>query len=267
MGILLFLAPVLAFSFTFFEGSSYEKILSKMEEARIVYLGEIHDRKDIHKFQLRVLRDLHSRGHKLILLMEAFQQPFQDVLDMYIEGEIDEEEMLSRTEYKKRWGFDRELYAPLWRFARENYVKLFALNVPTELIREARKKELSQLAGIYLPKKVMPFKEKHKEYLKEAFEKHKGSKEEIFFRIQLLWDMGMAYKVAKTALAYPQHKLVVIVGSGHVWRGYGIPERVNFLLGEMPQAVLWVEEDIIYFLFSKDFSKDSSSTNSRREPN
>ncbi len=258
---------LLAKEFHFYEGVGFERVLSRMEEARVIYLGETHDRKDIHQLQLRILEELHRRGHKLILLMEAFQQPFQDALDEYVECEIEEEEMLKRTQYYKRWRFDKELYAPLWRFAKENYIKLFALNVPSELIKQAREKGVENLKSRYIPPKVKPFHDKHKEFLREALGEHKGTHEEPFFRVQLLWDTGMAYKVAKTALAYPNHKLVVIVGSGHVRRGYGIPERVNFLIGEIPQAVLWIEEDVAYFLFSKDFSKESSSANSSKEPN
>ena len=254
-------------NFIYFKDSSYKEMLSYMERARVVYLGEIHDRKDVHELQLRVLRDLYRRGHHLILLMESFQQPFQDALDEYVNCEIDEKEMLARTEYMIRWRFDPQLYAPLWRFAKKHNIKLIALNVPTELIKEVRKKKLEDVKSRYIPSKIMPFHDKHKEFLRKVLEGHRSSDEERFFRVQLLWDMGMAYKVAKTALAFPDHKLVVIVGSGHVKRGYGIPERVNFLMGKISQAVIWVEGDRVYFLFSKDFSKESSSTNSKSEPN
>jgi len=111
----------------------------------------------------------------------------------------------------------------------------------------------------------MPFREEHKAFLLEAMGKHRKAVKKSFFNIQLAWDMGMAYRVAKTVVAHPGAKLVVIVGSGHVWRGFGIPERVNFLLGELPQLVSYVEEDEVHFLFSKDFSRESSSTNSSSE--
>lgn len=255
-------------SFFFFRASSYEEFISYAGQSRVIYLGETHDREDIHRFQLKVLKELLSKGHKLVILMEAFQQPFQEALDDYVNCEIEEDEMLRRTQYKKRWGFDKELYAPIWRFAKENYIKLFALNVPTELLREVRKEGIEKVVSRYLPGRLTPLREKHKEFLRKALGEHsKKINEDRFFNVQLTWDTGMAYKIAKTALAYPQHKLVVIVGSGHVWRGYGIPERVNSLLGELPQLVIYFEEDEAYFLFSKDFSKESSSTNSSSEPN
>ncbi len=269
MRLLFLLLPFLSFAseFSFWEGSSYERFLSLAERARVIYLGETHDRKDIHEFQLRVMKDLHSKGYSLIILMEAFQQQFQDALDEYIDGEIDEEEMLKRTEYYRRWRFDKELYAPLWRFAKEKGIRLFALNIPSELLREIRERGIEEVKSHYLPKKLMPFRRKHREFLRKAMGKHKIKDEKHFFDIQLAWDMGMAFRIAKVALFHPEEKLVVIVGSGHVWEGSGIPERVNFLLGEIPQLVSFVDEDYLYFLFSRDFSRESSSANSRREPN
>ncbi len=264
---LLFPVLAIASDFFFYRGSSYDEFLKLSERARVVYLGETHDRKDIHELQLRVIRELHSRGYSLLILMEAFQQPFQDALDEYVEGDIDEEEMLRRTEYRRRWRFDKELYAPIWRFARREGIPLWALNIPSELLEEVRKKGIEKVRSRYLPRRLMPFRERHREFLKEAMGKHRESVGKTFFDIQLAWDMGMAYRVAKALMAHPERKLIVIVGSGHVWRGYGIPERVNFLVGEVPQLVSYVDEDEVYFLFSKDFSKESSSTNSMREPN
>ena len=267
---MLLLLPLLAFpsDFLFFKRTSYEEILEGMKEARIIYLGEIHDREEVHQLQLRIIRDLHEEGFELVILMEAFQQQFQDALDEYVDCRITEEEMLSRTEYRKRWRFDPELYAPIWRFAKEKAIPLFALNVPSELLREVREKGLDQVRSRYLPPKILPIRERHREFLRKALEEHEGKvDEERFFTVQQVWDSGMAYRVAKEALAHPDKKLVVIVGSGHVWRGFGIPERVNYLIGEIPQAVLYVDEDEVYFLFSKDFSRESSSTNSSSDPN
>ncbi len=269
MILLLVFIPLIAFGekFVFFEGSSYEGFIRKAEKARVVYLGEIHDRRDVHNFQIKVIRDLHDRGHRLVILMEAFQQQFQEYIDLYLDGEMEEEEFLERTEYHKRWRFDKTLYAPIWRFARENGVKLFALNVPSELLREVRKKGLADVKSRYLPARIMPFRRRHKEFLLEAMGEHRDKVKGTFFDVQLAWDMGMAYKVAKTAIAFPEYVVVVIVGSGHVWRGYGIPERVNFLIGELPQLVSYIDGDEIYFLFSRDFSRDRSSANSIRDPN
>jgi uncharacterized iron-regulated protein len=269
MFVLVLLLPALVFAsgFLFFKRSGYEEILEEIEKARIVYLGEAHTHKELHRFQLKVVEDLVNRGHEVILLMEAFQQPFQDAIDDYLNCESDEEEFLERTEYRKRWRFDPELYAPLWRFSKERNIRLFALNVPNELKEEVKEKGLEWVISRYLPPEIAPLSEKHREFLEWAMKQHKDVDRKKFIDVQLMWDSGMAYRIAKLAAGNPKAKLIVIVGRGHVWRGYGIPERVNHLLGEVPQAVLYVSDDEIYFLFSKDFSRDTSSANSSTEPN
>lgn len=264
--LITFLLTGVSQAYEIFERSSYEELLRRASQARVIYLGEVHDDEEFHRFQLRVIRDLH-KDFQIVILMEAFQQQFQDALDSYVDCEIGEGEMLARTEYKRRWRFPEKLYAPIWRFAKEHGVKLFALNIPTELLKEVRKRGIRSVVSRYLPKKLMDFRPSHKKELLEVFKKHKGIDEKSFLDVQLAWDSGMAYRVAKLALAYPNHKLVVIVGAGHVKEGFGIPERVNFLLGELPQLVVYLEEGRIYFLFSKDFSKESSSANSSRVPN
>ncbi|MDQ7038687.1 MAG: ChaN family lipoprotein [Aquificota bacterium] len=264
---LLLTGFVFAGEFIFFKRTTLDEIITHMERARVIYLGEVHDSEEAHRLQLYVIRTLVERGHRIIIAMEMFQQQFQEYLDDYVEGIIDEEEMLGLTEYRERWRFDPELYAPIWRFARENRIRLFALNIPSELIREVREKGIENVKSGYLPPRIVLTTKEYEEFLRKAMEKHQGVDEKRFFDVQLAWDNGMAYRIAKLLAGNPDHKIVVLVGSGHVWRGYGIPERVNHFLGEVPQAVLYMDGDEAYFLFSKDFSRETSSANSMSEPN
>ena len=265
--LLLIVSVALGGELVFFKRTHLEEILQDMERARVIYLGEIHDSEEAHRLQLKVIRHMVSRGHRVILAMEMFQQQFQEHLDDYVEGIIDEEEMIRLTEYRERWRFDPELYAPIWRFARETGIRIFALNIPSELLREIRKRGIENVKSGYLPPKIILTTKRYEEFLREAMEKHKNVDEKKFFDVQLAWDNGMAYRIAKIMAAHPDHKIIVLVGSGHVWRGYGIPERVNYMVGEVPQAVLYMDKDEVYFLFSKDFSRETSSASSMMDPN
>jgi uncharacterized iron-regulated protein len=250
----------------FFKRTTLEEILPDMEKARVIYLGEVHDSREAHDLQLRIIRTLADRGHRFVIAMEMFQQQFQEYLDDYVEGILEEEEMLRLTEYRERWGFDPDLYAPIWRFARERGIRIFALNIPSELVRDIKERGIENVKSGYLPPRIVLFSDRYEEFLREALRRHEGVEEKSFFDVQLAWDNGMAYRIAKILVAHPDHKVVVIVGSGHVWRGYGIPERVNHLLGEVPQAVLYMDGDEVYFLFSKDFSRETSSASSTSDP-
>ncbi len=89
--------------------TNLEALIPRLADRRVVFVGEAHDRYEDHLNQLAIIRGLHQRGADLAIGMEMFQQPFQAALDAYIAGEIDEDEMLRRTDYFERWRFDYRL--------------------------------------------------------------------------------------------------------------------------------------------------------------
>ena len=113
--------------------TNLEALIPRLADRRVVFVGEAHDRYEDHLNQLAIIRGLHQRGADLAIGMEMFQQPFQAALDAYIAGEIDEDEMLRRTDYFERWRFDYRLYRPILRFAREQGIPVIALNLEREI--------------------------------------------------------------------------------------------------------------------------------------
>ena len=107
-----------------------DALVTKLTDRRVIFVGESHDRYEDHLNQLAVIRGLHEQDVDLAIGMEMFQQPFQPALDAYIAGEINEEEMLRRTDYFERWRFDYRLYRPILRYAREQAVLEQARETP-----------------------------------------------------------------------------------------------------------------------------------------
>ena len=90
--------------------------------------------------------------------------------------------------------------------------------------------------------------------------------EKRFFDIQNAWDNGMALAIARLLEEYPKHKVVVLVGKGHAEEyDSGIPRRLKILKPGINIKIL--KRSQRDFLFSMDFSKDSSSANSIKDPN
>jgi len=118
----------------------FDSMCKELALGDVVYLGEVHTNPDHHAAQLQVIRQLHARGRLDAIGMEMFQRPFQEHLDDYVAGRIDEATMLERTEWQKRWGYDFGLYKPIFEFAREHRIEIVALNVSTE-IRQIVSKE------------------------------------------------------------------------------------------------------------------------------
>jgi len=122
-------------------------LLDRLAAANVIYLGEYHDRAYDHQAQLEIIRELQARNPKLTIAMEMFQRPFQGAIDAYLAGEIEEAELLNRTEYETRWGYPWELYAPILRYARETGIPVIAANAPTELTRKVAASGLTGLSG------------------------------------------------------------------------------------------------------------------------
>lgn len=208
-----------------------ESIIPQLAGKRVVFVSETHSRLDHHLTQLEIIRGLHARHPRLAIGMEAFQQPFQSVLDDYIAGRIDEQAMLRDTEYYRRWRFDYRLYAPILRYAREHRLPVIALNVPAEITKKVGRQGLDALTPeerAQLPVVIDRSDSAYEERLRRVFESHpsQGRSFSDFLNVQLLWDEGMAERAADYLEAHPDHRMVVLAGSGHLAWGSGIPNRL-----------------------------------------
>jgi uncharacterized iron-regulated protein len=209
------------------------RLLPRLAETRVVFVGETHDRHDHHLAQLAVIRGLHEREPRLAIALEAFQQPFQAALDDYVAGHIDDRELLRRTEYYDRWSYDFRLYQPILAFARENGLPLVALSLPEELTRRVRQVGIDGLdpaERAALPVQIDRGDLAYEERLRTIFADHPGNDTTRFERwieVQLVWDEGMAERAARFLAEQPDRLLVVLAGSGHLaWRS-GVPDRLE----------------------------------------
>jgi aminopeptidase N len=120
-------------------------IVEETGKARLFYIGERHDQYAHHANQLSLIKLLHEKHGKIAIGMEMFQRPFQQALDDYTNGLIDERTMLVRTEYFKRWRFDYHLYKPILSYARKHNIRIIALNAPVEATRKISQSGLNSL--------------------------------------------------------------------------------------------------------------------------
>jgi uncharacterized iron-regulated protein len=218
-------------------------IIPVLAGQRVVFVGETHDRFDHHLAQLGIIRRLHALQPRLAIGMEAFQQPFQSVLDDYIAGNLSEQELLRQSEYYTRWRFDYRLYAPILRYAREHQLPVVALNLPAELTRKVGREGLAALTAAeqaQLPDMIDRTDIDYEQRLREVFNQHpdSGRSFENFLDVQLLWDEGMAQQAADYLASHPDYRMVILAGSGHIAWGSGIPRRLERRLQASSAIVL-----------------------------
>ncbi|NNG11684.1 MAG: PDZ domain-containing protein [Halobacteria archaeon] len=214
-----------------------EDIIPELDDMQVILVGETHDRYDHHLTQLEIIRRLHARNPRLVIGMEAFQQPFQDILDGYIEGELDEQELLRGTEYYRRWKYDFRHYAPILAYAREHALPVVALNLPVELTDKVGRVGIDGLTEPerdQLPAAIDHSDTAYAERLRGIYHQHpetEGRGFEGFLEVQLIWDEGMAERAAEYLEAHPDYRMVLLAGTGHLAYGSGIPQRLQRRLG------------------------------------
>lgn len=218
------------------KSATVPELMTKLRSERLLYVGETHTAFSDHLLQLEVLRGMASRPEGLAIGVEWFQARFQPVLDSYLAGEIDEAEMLRRTEYYQRWRFDYRLYRPIIRFAREKGIPIIALNASQELTGEIRKVGINGLTEelrAELPDSYDVNDKDYEDSLREMFAAHEsgghrsdGGAFERFVEVQLTWDETMAQHVADHLDRNPDGRMLVLAGKGHVGGRSGIPNRV-----------------------------------------
>jgi uncharacterized iron-regulated protein len=216
--------------------SDQQRLLQKIQTANVIYLGETHDQLADHQAQLKIVQALQREKPRMAIALEMFQRPYQFALDRYLSGTLSEPELLTQTEYQKRWGFDWSFYAPIFRFAKAKSLPLLALNTPSEMTRKVARSGLESLMTEdfkWIPPRSeidLSSASYRKRMLEtyESFHQGKGKSDgfERFFQAQVLWDETMAEAIAQYWLKHPDHQIVVLVGQGHILFGEGIPSRV-----------------------------------------
>lgn len=112
----------------------YSRIATKQElievilNSDIVYLGDYHTLRQSQETLIRILKAFPQDFHQIILGLEMIQSKSQDILDRYINNQIDEKSFLEFINYENTWGFNWNNYKIIIDYAREHQIKVIALN-------------------------------------------------------------------------------------------------------------------------------------------
>ena len=241
--------------------SSMDRIINDVSEKRVIYVGERHDRFGHHMAQLRIIQGLNRLDRCLAVGMEMFQRPFQDVLDRYLDGQIDEKTFLKESEYLKRWRYDYHIYRPIIEYCKEHSIPILALNLPAEISKKVARKGLGSLSSEELKQVPVDIDWSNTVYkirLRQIFKEHPESEIknfDDFYQAQVFWDETMAQSIHDYLVNNPDRQMVVLVGNGHIAFGDGIPSR-TFRRGKYDQSIIVnvtndnLEQDMADFFLS-----------------
>ncbi len=225
--------------------STLTSITPQLAQSKVVLVGESHTTYGDHLNQLAIIKNLRPHWKQMAIGLEFVQYPFQQGLDDYIAGKIDQEEMLRKTKWYERWLYDYRLYRPIFEYAKQQKIPLIALNTPREITKRISNvgiKGLNKAERAQLPQQIDQSNKRYRKKLEAVYSQHGGKsrskKFERFYQAQLAWDETMADQAAKFIHKNPSYHMVILAGRGHMEDRHGIPSRLQRRINSKPIVVL-----------------------------
>jgi uncharacterized iron-regulated protein len=207
---------------------TFDQLMADLNRYQIIFVGENHTNSAHHAIQQKIIEAVFQNTPSMRVGMEMFDRSYQEVVDLWSAGVLDEETFLRKVHWYANWQFDFGLYRDILGFIRENRIKIVALNIPFYIPGRIRVGGIDNLADTdkqYLPKEIDTSNAAHRNYVEQVFNQHhlRGNvKFDDFYMVQCVWDEIMAESIAANLGG---KKIVVLAGNGHIQYKYGIPDR------------------------------------------
>ena len=208
---------------------SLPEIVKDLTQARLVFVGELHNFQSHHEAQLKAIRALKQADAPLAIGLEMFRRDSQPHLDRWVEGELSENEF--QKIYYKNWNYPWPLYRQIFLYARDYKVPMVGLNVAPEITRQVAREgftSLSERQRSGLPMVSCRVDPEYMAFIRRSLgmHGHGGLDFTNFCEAQLVWDTAMAWTLLRYLEKNPHSTVVVIAGNGHSWKR-GIPAQIR----------------------------------------
>lgn len=242
--------PITDRNYRVFDGAgspaTLDQVVEAAQRANVTFLGEMHDDAVAHHLEAEILRRL--AGLQWALSLEMFERDVQGVMDEYLNGLIDEKDLIASG---RAWSNYRTDYKPLIEIAKQNRMPVIAANAPKRYVDiVARKGQTALLALSPEAKRTLPplpypaasqaYRERFEREMNQEMGKVKAAakpgatpvpghqtESDYALQAQSLWDAAMAYSIAEFLKQHPDRRVLEINGSFHSEGHLGIPERLE----------------------------------------
>src|SRR5271168_1822575 len=117
--------------------TSYQKVLtsgdvrSEIANAGTVLVGDYHALPNSQRYLTALLRDFEFHRRPVVLGLETIFSRDQHILDEWVRGEIDEDELRQRIRFELDWGYDWIPFFELLSAARDHGASIYGLDCMT----------------------------------------------------------------------------------------------------------------------------------------
>jgi uncharacterized iron-regulated protein len=222
------------------EALTPRELAARLKDVRLLFVGENHTSLEFHNAQRRVIEELTRAGRRVLIGLEMYPYTEQAWLDRWSAGGLGEQAFLDDSRWYKNWGYHWLYYRDIFLFARDNKLRMYALNIPRQVVSAVNRKGLANLSPeekAHLPARIDTTDEGHRKLFGAYFgggdTLHGGGMPpeqwERLFEAQCTWDAAMGMNAVK-ALETAGDKdaiMVVLIGTGHVAYGLGAERQAR----------------------------------------
>lgn len=121
----------------------------RLVENDAVIIGEHHDSEADHQLEKLIIERLSasSKSRPFAVGMEMVQCGFQQVLDDFTAGRINDAELFKGTEWETRWIWSFDKYLPIFRYCKDHGLRVLALNTDSEALAKVERSGLEGLSS------------------------------------------------------------------------------------------------------------------------
>jgi len=233
------------------------ELAAKLDDVRVVFVGESHTDVAFHQVQLQVIRELQKRGRSVLVGLEMFPYTAQPALERWNAGKQTEQAFLDDSHWYLNWGYNWAYYREIFLFARDHGIRLHGVNTPREVVAAVRKKGFKDLTpeeAAAIPAKIDTDSPEHRRVVKALFSDDEGMmhtmSDQVFegmFSAQCTWDATMGFNAVQALKRSGGAKdiMVVLIGQGHVAYGLGIQRQAaSWFDGKMASVIPVHVEDL-----------------------
>jgi uncharacterized iron-regulated protein len=253
--VLMSALPLLAQEYAIFDTATgkpvpnVDQLASALNDAQVVFFGEIHDDAVIHSIEARFLEAWHTvNGANTVVSMEMFERDVQVVMDDYLAGKIDAKAFMDNS---RPWPNYPD-YQPMVEFAKAHHLPVLASNVPRPYaarVNQEGPKALEELTPEERKNAARELKTPDDEYKKRflatmqaniggAMGHAMAAGMDNLYAAQCLKDDTMAESMADYLVAHPNARIVHYVGEFHSTAGLGTPAKLTGLRPATSIAVI-----------------------------
>ncbi|MBU2509978.1 ChaN family lipoprotein [bacterium] len=238
---------------------TYQVLLEESLKADVIYLGENHNNKIHHQYQLQIVQDFIDQGKRPRIGFEFFSVDQTGYLMSFVtqqsSGPHGKDEKQAEIQLRQNLGWqDRpeltwQFYFRLIKQASENGLTVFGADLPNGIIRRLTRNGVDELNAVErgLLKSTNMEDEAYQSLMIGKFkEAHCGFAQpkmmEKMYQTWLERNDAMAHSIAAIHKEFPQEPIIVIIGSGHVEHNMGVYDRVKHHIPDIKQLNLGLME-------------------------